>query len=146
MKKFPGAPTLVPGQAEFILNLWEWLRSKKDNIVPIESWFLQYEITQPQFLPSPFQKKKQTPEVLIWSYWRFSDSHKKKPSVGLMLWFPWHCSLPSPRLLSHFSFLCSSRHEQVWRRGKAEESFSKNAGLAQWLSSISAESEVDSIR
>lgn len=45
MKKFPRALTLVPGQAEFILNFWERLRSREDNIAPINS-FLQYEMSR----------------------------------------------------------------------------------------------------
>lgn len=31
-------------------------------------------------------------------------------------------------------FLCHSRHEQVWRRRKAEARLSENAGLGQWQS------------
>lgn len=121
MKKFPGALTLVPGQAEFILNLWEWLKSKKDNVVPIKSLFLQYEITRGEFLPPPFQIKILTPKILIWSYWKLSGSRNIRPHCeGLMLGFPWHCVLScmSSMVAAIFFF---SVPQQAWMFGGEEK-------------------------
>lgn len=101
---------------------------QKNNTVPIKSQFLQYEITQAEILALPFQKKKQTPKVVIWRYWGFSVCCKKKLS-----WCHDSHGVVFSQVPSHywiFIFCAAVDMDEFGGEGK-QKKVSQSSGLSQ---------------